>query len=138
MLCPSNTRVGSTKPNVLAQVCSSVNASPRFKFPFFFTPRWQRCFCNRHHPLQKSGFYSPLPEVRRLQWSTFVTRWRWLFKSLRSRSRLRLLVNRDLLCLHSNNSLLNSKVVSVIVKPTPTLLSSPVEIEFPHLHNVSP
>lgn len=46
--------------------------------------------------------------------------------------------NCDLLCLRSNNSLLNSKVVSVIVKPTPTLLSAPVEIEFPHLHNVSP
>lgn len=39
--------------------------------------------------------------------------------------------------LHSNTTLLNSKVVTVIVKPTPTLLSSPVEIEFPHLHNVS-
>lgn len=46
--------------------------------------------------------------------------------------------NCGFLCLHSNNSLLNSKVVSVIVKPTPTVLSSPVEIEFPHLHNVSP
>uniref|UniRef100_A0A3Q3WPN1 G-protein coupled receptors family 2 profile 2 domain-containing protein n=1 Tax=Mola mola TaxID=94237 RepID=A0A3Q3WPN1_MOLML len=36
-----------------------------------------------------------------------------------------------------NTTLINSKVVSVIVKPTPTLLSSPVEIEFPHLHNVT-
>ncbi|KAF6720631.1 Brain-specific angiogenesis inhibitor 1 [Oryzias melastigma] len=35
----------------------------------------------------------------------------------------------------SNTTLLNSKVVSVIVKPTPNLLSTPVEIEFPHLHN---
>lgn len=43
-----------------------------------------------------------------------------------------------ILFLHSNTTLLNSKVVTVIVKPTPTLLSSPVEIEFPHLHNVSP
>uniref|UniRef100_H3DJM8 Adhesion G protein-coupled receptor B1 n=1 Tax=Tetraodon nigroviridis TaxID=99883 RepID=H3DJM8_TETNG len=41
----------------------------------------------------------------------------------------------SILPFQSNNSLLNSKVVSVIVKPTPTLLSSPVEIEFPHLHN---
>lgn len=42
------------------------------------------------------------------------------------------------LFLRSNTTLLNSKVVTVIVKPTPALLSSPVEIEFPHLHNVSP
>ncbi|XP_019744473.1 brain-specific angiogenesis inhibitor 1-like isoform X3 [Hippocampus comes] len=35
----------------------------------------------------------------------------------------------------SNATLLNSKVVTVIVKPSPALLSSPVEIEFPHLHN---
>ncbi len=39
---------------------------------------------------------------------------------------------------HSNATLINSKVVTVIVNPTPTLLSTPVEIEFPHLHNVSP
>ncbi|XP_026203285.1 adhesion G protein-coupled receptor B1-like [Anabas testudineus] len=41
----------------------------------------------------------------------------------------------SILSFQSNTTLLNSKVVSVIVKPTPTLLSSPVEIEFPHLHN---
>ncbi|XP_068188955.1 adhesion G protein-coupled receptor B1-like [Antennarius striatus] len=41
----------------------------------------------------------------------------------------------SIMSFHSNTTLLNSKVVSVIVKPTPTLLSSPVEIEFPHLHN---
>lgn len=40
--------------------------------------------------------------------------------------------------LHSNATILNSKVVSVIVKPNPNLVSTPVEIEFPHLHNVSP
>ncbi|XP_077362631.1 adhesion G protein-coupled receptor B1-like isoform X2 [Festucalex cinctus] len=39
------------------------------------------------------------------------------------------------LSFQSNTTLLNSKVVTVIVKPTPLLLSSPVEIEFPHLHN---
>ncbi|XP_057684686.1 adhesion G protein-coupled receptor B1-like isoform X3 [Corythoichthys intestinalis] len=39
------------------------------------------------------------------------------------------------LSFQSNSTLLNSKVVTVIVKPTPALLSSPVEIEFPHLHN---
>ncbi|XP_077447013.1 adhesion G protein-coupled receptor B1-like isoform X1 [Stigmatopora argus] len=39
------------------------------------------------------------------------------------------------LSFQSNSTLLNSKVVTVIVKPTPELLSSPVEIEFPHLHN---
>uniref|UniRef100_A0A3B4G0D2 Brain-specific angiogenesis inhibitor 1-like n=1 Tax=Pundamilia nyererei TaxID=303518 RepID=A0A3B4G0D2_9CICH len=41
----------------------------------------------------------------------------------------------SILSFHSNTTLLNSKVVTVIVKPNPTLLSSPVEIEFPHLHN---
>ncbi|XP_046875286.1 adhesion G protein-coupled receptor B1 [Hypomesus transpacificus] len=41
----------------------------------------------------------------------------------------------SILAFHSNSTILNSKVVSVIVKPTPTLLSSPVEIDFPHLHN---
>uniref|UniRef100_A0A3Q3QH83 Adhesion G protein-coupled receptor B1b n=1 Tax=Monopterus albus TaxID=43700 RepID=A0A3Q3QH83_MONAL len=41
----------------------------------------------------------------------------------------------SILSFQSNTSLLNSKVVTVIVKPNPTLLSSPVEIEFPHLHN---
>lgn len=40
--------------------------------------------------------------------------------------------------LRSNITLLNSKVVTVIVKPTPNLVSTPVEIEFPHLHNVRP
>uniref|UniRef100_A0A8C6MJ94 Adhesion G protein-coupled receptor B1b n=1 Tax=Nothobranchius furzeri TaxID=105023 RepID=A0A8C6MJ94_NOTFU len=44
----------------------------------------------------------------------------------------------SIMSLQSNTTMLNSKVVSVIVKPTPTLLSSPVEIEFPHLHNISP
>lgn len=43
----------------------------------------------------------------------------------------------NLLSLCSNSTLVNSKVVTVIIKPTPALLSSPVEIEFPHLHNVS-
>uniref|UniRef100_A0AAQ4PZZ8 Adhesion G protein-coupled receptor B1b n=1 Tax=Gasterosteus aculeatus aculeatus TaxID=481459 RepID=A0AAQ4PZZ8_GASAC len=41
----------------------------------------------------------------------------------------------SILSLQSNTTLLNSKVVTVIVNPTPTLLSTPVEIEFPHLHN---
>uniref|UniRef100_A0A8C5H5Z3 Adhesion G protein-coupled receptor B1-like n=1 Tax=Gouania willdenowi TaxID=441366 RepID=A0A8C5H5Z3_GOUWI len=41
----------------------------------------------------------------------------------------------SILSFQSNTTLLNSKVVSVIVKPTPALLSTPVEIEFPHLHN---
>ncbi|XP_048085915.1 LOW QUALITY PROTEIN: adhesion G protein-coupled receptor B1-like [Alosa alosa] len=40
-----------------------------------------------------------------------------------------------MLSLQSNTTLLNSKVVTVIVKPDPGLLSSPVEIEFPHLYN---
>ncbi|KAM4629943.1 adhesion G protein-coupled receptor B1-like [Polymixia lowei] len=41
----------------------------------------------------------------------------------------------SILSFQSNSTLLNSKVVTVTVKPTPTLLSLPVEIEFPHLHN---
>uniref|UniRef100_A0A3Q3RJ16 Adhesion G protein-coupled receptor B1-like n=1 Tax=Mastacembelus armatus TaxID=205130 RepID=A0A3Q3RJ16_9TELE len=41
----------------------------------------------------------------------------------------------SILSFQSNTTLLNSKVVTVIVKPNPTLLSSPIEIEFPHLHN---
>uniref|UniRef100_A0A672NRB6 Adhesion G protein-coupled receptor B1 n=1 Tax=Sinocyclocheilus grahami TaxID=75366 RepID=A0A672NRB6_SINGR len=36
----------------------------------------------------------------------------------------------------SNSTLLNSKVVTVTVKPNPGFLSAPVEINFPHLHNV--
>ncbi|XP_031442354.1 adhesion G protein-coupled receptor B1-like isoform X2 [Clupea harengus] len=40
-----------------------------------------------------------------------------------------------MLSLQSNTTLLNSKVVTVIVKPDPGLLSSPVEVEFPHLYN---
>ncbi|XP_035379713.1 adhesion G protein-coupled receptor B1-like isoform X2 [Electrophorus electricus] len=39
------------------------------------------------------------------------------------------------LSLQSNSTLLNSKVVTVIVKPNPGFLSAPVEIEFPHQHN---
>ncbi len=37
----------------------------------------------------------------------------------------------------SNSTLLNSKVVTVTVKPNPGFLSAPVEIDFPHLRNVS-
>ncbi|XP_030644858.1 adhesion G protein-coupled receptor B1-like [Chanos chanos] len=40
-----------------------------------------------------------------------------------------------ILSLQSNTTLLNSKVVTVSVKPNPGFLASPVEIEFPHLHN---
>uniref|UniRef100_A0A3B4XLT3 Adhesion G protein-coupled receptor B1 n=1 Tax=Seriola lalandi dorsalis TaxID=1841481 RepID=A0A3B4XLT3_SERLL len=41
----------------------------------------------------------------------------------------------SILSFQSNTTLLNSKVVTVIVNPTTSLLSSPVEIEFPHLQN---
>uniref|UniRef100_A0A665WSW0 Adhesion G protein-coupled receptor B1b n=1 Tax=Echeneis naucrates TaxID=173247 RepID=A0A665WSW0_ECHNA len=41
----------------------------------------------------------------------------------------------SILSFQSNTTLLNSKVVTVIVNPTTTLLPSPVEIEFPHLQN---
>ncbi|CAB1321170.1 unnamed protein product [Coregonus sp. 'balchen'] len=41
----------------------------------------------------------------------------------------------SILSFQSNSTVLNSKVVTVMVKPTPGLLSSPVEIEFPHQHN---
>ena len=48
-----------------------------------------------------------------------------------------LIISNTLIRLYSNSSLLNSKVVTVTVSPSPNLLSSPIEIEFPHLHNVS-
>ncbi|KAL0962525.1 hypothetical protein UPYG_G00341230 [Umbra pygmaea] len=41
----------------------------------------------------------------------------------------------SILSFQNNSTVINSKVVTVTVKPTPNLLSSPVEIEFPHLHN---
>ncbi|KTF87442.1 hypothetical protein cypCar_00025581 [Cyprinus carpio] len=40
-----------------------------------------------------------------------------------------------ILSFQSNSTLLNSKVVTVTVKPNPGFLSAPVEIDFPHLHN---
>lgn len=36
-----------------------------------------------------------------------------------------------------NSTVLNSKVVSVTIKPTPGSLSTPVEVQFSHLYNVS-
>uniref|UniRef100_A0A9J8DAV9 Adhesion G protein-coupled receptor B1b n=1 Tax=Cyprinus carpio carpio TaxID=630221 RepID=A0A9J8DAV9_CYPCA len=42
-----------------------------------------------------------------------------------------------ILSFQSNSTLLNSKVVTVTVKPNPGFLSAPVEIDFPHLRNVS-
>ncbi|XP_035284707.1 adhesion G protein-coupled receptor B1-like isoform X1 [Anguilla anguilla] len=41
----------------------------------------------------------------------------------------------SILSLQRNSTLLDSKVISVIVKPTPSFLSTPIEIEFSHLHN---
>ncbi len=38
---------------------------------------------------------------------------------------------------HRNSTVLNSKVISVAIKPTPSSLSTPLEIEFSHLYNVS-
>ncbi len=38
---------------------------------------------------------------------------------------------------HRNSTVLNSKVISVTIKPTPSSLSTPLEIEFSHLYNVS-
>ncbi len=38
---------------------------------------------------------------------------------------------------HRNSTVLNSKVISVTIKPTPSTLSTPLEIEFSHLYNVS-
>uniref|UniRef100_A0A8C1XGQ4 Adhesion G protein-coupled receptor B1b n=1 Tax=Cyprinus carpio TaxID=7962 RepID=A0A8C1XGQ4_CYPCA len=40
-----------------------------------------------------------------------------------------------ILSFQSNSTLLNSKVVTVTVKPNPGFLSAPVEIDFPHLRN---
>ncbi|XP_042565036.1 adhesion G protein-coupled receptor B1 isoform X3 [Clupea harengus] len=41
----------------------------------------------------------------------------------------------SILSLQRNSTVLNSKVVSVTIKPTPGPLSTPVEIEFSHLYN---
>ncbi|MBN3300840.1 AGRB1 protein, partial [Amia calva] len=41
----------------------------------------------------------------------------------------------NILSLQRNNTVLNSKVISVTIKPTPNSLSAPVEIEFSHLYN---
>ncbi|XP_058247016.1 adhesion G protein-coupled receptor B1 isoform X11 [Hemibagrus wyckioides] len=41
----------------------------------------------------------------------------------------------SILSLQRNNTVLNSKVISVTIKPTPISLSAPVEIEFSHLYN---
>ncbi|KAJ8411428.1 hypothetical protein AAFF_G00162360 [Aldrovandia affinis] len=40
-----------------------------------------------------------------------------------------------ILSLQRNSTVVNSKVVSVTIKPTPNFLSAPVEIEFSHLYN---
>ncbi|KAM9489428.1 adhesion G protein-coupled receptor B1 isoform 8-T8 [Clarias gariepinus] len=41
----------------------------------------------------------------------------------------------SILSLQRNSTVLNSKVISVTIKPTPISLSAPVEIEFAHLYN---
>uniref|UniRef100_A0A3P9AP56 Adhesion G protein-coupled receptor B1a n=1 Tax=Esox lucius TaxID=8010 RepID=A0A3P9AP56_ESOLU len=41
----------------------------------------------------------------------------------------------SILFLQRNNTVLNSKIVSVTIKPTPGSLSNPVEVEFSHLYN---
>ncbi|KAG7254745.1 hypothetical protein CRUP_020985 [Coryphaenoides rupestris] len=43
----------------------------------------------------------------------------------------------SILSLQRNNTVVNSKIVSVTIKPTPVSLSLPVEVEFSHLYNVS-
>ncbi|XP_042187612.1 adhesion G protein-coupled receptor B1 [Callorhinchus milii] len=40
-----------------------------------------------------------------------------------------------LLALQKNNTVLNSKIISVIMRPSPKSLPSPLEIEFSHLYN---
>uniref|UniRef100_A0A8C2JY28 Adhesion G protein-coupled receptor B1a n=1 Tax=Cyprinus carpio TaxID=7962 RepID=A0A8C2JY28_CYPCA len=41
----------------------------------------------------------------------------------------------SILSLQRNSTVLNSKVISVTIKPTPSSLSTPLEIEFSHLYN---
>ncbi|KAK0141534.1 Adhesion G protein-coupled receptor B1 [Merluccius polli] len=41
----------------------------------------------------------------------------------------------SILSLQRNNTVVNSKIVSVTIKPTPASLSLPVEVEFSHLYN---
>uniref|UniRef100_H2UVL1 Adhesion G protein-coupled receptor B1 n=1 Tax=Takifugu rubripes TaxID=31033 RepID=H2UVL1_TAKRU len=42
----------------------------------------------------------------------------------------------SVLALQRNNTVLNSKILSVTIKPSPVLLSAPVVIDFSHLYNV--
>lgn len=142
--------------------CASCECAAELFCLFVCPSRWQRCVCDWHRPLQKPCFYPPLPEVTLLpcsplhkqpplkyillsqdgapcQKSPSVSVWLQCFeqKALQ-RAHPAAMSHSEFLCLRSNTTLLNSKVATVIVKPTPALLSSPVEIEFPHLHNVSP
>ncbi|XP_052000372.1 adhesion G protein-coupled receptor B1-like isoform X6 [Xyrauchen texanus] len=41
----------------------------------------------------------------------------------------------SILSLQRNSTVLNSKVISVTIKPTPSSLSTPLEVEFSHLYN---
>ncbi|XP_026857648.2 adhesion G protein-coupled receptor B1 isoform X5 [Electrophorus electricus] len=41
----------------------------------------------------------------------------------------------SILSLQRNNTVLNSKMITVTIKPTPSSLTAPVEIEFSHLYN---
>ncbi|TWW79889.1 Adhesion G protein-coupled receptor B1 [Takifugu flavidus] len=41
----------------------------------------------------------------------------------------------SVLALQRNNTVLNSKILSVTIKPSPVLLSAPVVIDFSHLYN---
>uniref|UniRef100_A0AAY4ACJ2 Adhesion G protein-coupled receptor B1a n=1 Tax=Denticeps clupeoides TaxID=299321 RepID=A0AAY4ACJ2_9TELE len=43
----------------------------------------------------------------------------------------------SILSLQRNSTVLNSKVISVTIKPTPSAIMGPVEVEFSHLYNVS-
>ena len=114
----------------------------------FVLSRWKRCHCDWNRPLQKPCIYSVLPQVMQFlclalcAMHNSATRWPPSPKDpplLYSDCLLHVFIDCvNFLFPRSNTTLINSKVVTVIVKPTPNFLSTPVEIEFPHLHNVSP
>lgn len=58
-------------------------------------------------------------------------------KSVMTSSPVLLMLFLTLCDFHRNSTVLNSKVISLTIKPTPSSLATPLEIEFSHLYNVS-
>lgn len=63
--------------------------------------------------------------------------WGWGWSTRLARRRSTPLTAFDALDTLRNTTVLNSKVISVTVKPPPRSLLTPLEIEFAHMYNVS-